>query len=294
MEFKEYLGNAWSEHGTSADQTAESIDSGIALCRSADDVSSLVHLTTHLYSEHIQRFTEGERKLREIGKSEYAKGTPAEFAVARAIAAFRLCGGTLDPAEDRMGLTPADLARALAIAASALSVRDSERSEKFLKQALELATSVDLASADGLARSLAIAGNNTAASLEETPMLSEQQKSLMLLAAETGRKYWEIAGTWLEVERAEGRWAQSCLKANRFDEARAHAKLALAICEANKASAMEHFLAYETIARIEKVAATNAFQSAVLVTEEWFAKLSPDDEVDWAKSLLNDLKRSLK
>ena len=175
MEFKEYLGNAWAKHGDNVEQTAESIEAGIALCRSADDVSSLVHLTTHLYSEHIQRFTEGERKLREIGKSEYANRTPAEFAVTRAIAAFRLCGGTLDPAEDRMGLTPNDLARALAIATSALSVRDSERSEKFLKQALELAASVDLASADGLARSLAIAGNNTAASLEETPILSEQR-----------------------------------------------------------------------------------------------------------------------
>lgn len=290
MEFKEYLGNAWTEHGNDSDKTAESIEAGIALCRSADDVNSLVHLTTHLYSEHIQRFTEGERKLREIGKSEYAKGTPAEFAVSRAIAAFRLCGGTLDPAQDRMGLTPGDLARALAIATSALSVRDSERSEKFLKQALELAGSLELASADGLARSLAVAGNNTAASLEETPMLTEQQKGLMLLAAETGRKYWEIAGTWLETERAEGRWAQSCLKANRFDEARAHAKLALAICEANKAPAMEFFLAFETIARIEKSAATSAFPSSLKVTEEWFAKLSPDDEVDWAKTLLKDLR----
>jgi hypothetical protein len=289
MDFNAYLNRAWTDHGKDPEATAESLDSGLALCRSSDDVSSLVQLTSHLYSEHLRRFTEGERKLRDIGKSEFVKGTPAEFTVVRAIAAFRLCEGTLDPLQDRMGLTPGDLARALAIATSALAVRDSDRAEIYLQQALELATSLELTKSDGIARSLAVAGNNSAASLEELPTLTEKQKNLMLLAAETARKFWEIAGTWLEIERAEVRWALSCLKAELFEESRSHARRAIAICEANQAPDLEYFLAYEALARIEKTEATNAFPSAVLVAEDWFLKISPDEN-DWAQTLLNNLK----
>lgn len=295
MEFPEYLSRAWSDHGKNPDATAESIETGTSLCRSADDVNSLVQLTTHLYSEHLRRFTEGERRLREIGKSQFAKGTSAEFTVARAIAAFRLCEGTLNPLEDRMGLTPSDLARALAVATSALAVRDSERALQYLRLALELAATVDFSSAEGLARSLAIAGNNSAASLEEEATLSETQRTLMLLAAETGRKYWEIAGTWLEVERAEVRWACSCLKSGSFDEARTHARLALAVCEQNGAAAIEFFCAFEAMARIEKTAKTAAFQSALAVTEEWFEKIDAVKDAgdrEWAQSLLAALKKA--
>lgn len=289
MEFSEYLEKAWNEHGNNPEVTAASIESGLGLCRSADDVNGLIHLTTHLYSDHLPRFTEGERKLREIGQSEFAKGTSAEFAVARSIAAFRICEGVIDPVNDRMGLTPADLARALAIAATALSVRASERSERFLREALKLADTLDLSTADGVARSLAVTGNNTAASLEEVPTLSDQQKRLMLLAAETGRKFWEIAGTWLQVERAEVRWALSCMKALRFDEARSHARLAIEICQKNDAKPIEFFLGYEAVARIEKNEGSAAFAPALRTAEEWFEKISPDENA-WARDLLKDLK----
>ena len=73
----------------------------------------------------------------------------------------------------------------------------------------------------------------------------------MLLAAHTGRKYWQIAGTWLEIERAEYRLAQSYFKARDLINSIKHANLCLTICETNNAGALEFFFAYESIALVE-------------------------------------------
>lgn len=288
MTFNDYLNRAWQEHGTDPEKTAASLEEGLALCTSANDIVSLVHLTTHLYSEHLHKFIEGERKLREFGKSDFVVGSPAEFAIARSVMAFRLCDGSIDPEHDRAGLTPGDLARSLAIATSALSTRESARAEKYLRQALSLVSSLELDAKDGIARGLAIAGNNSAANLEELPSRTEQQTSLMLLAAETGRKFWEIAGSWMEVERAEYRWAKSCLAAGMMVDALEHAKLCLSICEQNHAPALEFFFAYECLASIEKRAGSDTFEAMRTQAAEWFGKIGPDDQ-SWAKASLAKL-----
>lgn len=288
MTFSEFLSKGWSDHGDHPEQLADRLEEGLSLCGSSDDVIALVNLTTHLYAEHLRKFTEGERKLREFGKSDFVVGSPAEFAIARSIMAFRLCDGGIDPEHDRLGLTPGDLARALATAASALATRDAVRSEKYLRLAIETAAPLELGKTDGLARGLAIAGNNIAANMEEVTAPSSQQITLMLLAAETGRKYWEIAGTWMEVERAEYRFAKSCLKAGKLEEARAHAALCLAVCEQNEAPPLEIFFAYECMASIEKAAASNAFQSALQMAKEWFEKITPENQ-SWARKSLDGL-----
>lgn len=288
MKFSEFLSQGWSDHGDHPEKVAQSLEEGLSLCGSAEDVIALVNLTTHLYAEHLRTFTEGERKLREFQKSDFVVGSPAEFAITRAIMAFRLCEGGIDPAEDRLGLTPADLTRSLSIAASALALRDSERSEKYLRQALELAASLEMKTTDPVARALAISGNNIASKLEEKPERTRQQTTLMLLAAETGRKYWELAGTWMEVERAEYRLAKSHLAAGNLAEARLHAELCLSISQQNSAPALEIFFAYECLAQIEKVSASNAFQSSLHLAKEWFEKITPDEQ-SWAKKSLEGL-----
>lgn len=301
MTFAEFLSQAWTDHGDQADAVAARIEQGLALCASPDEIIALVNLTTHLYSEHIQKFVEGERKLREIGKSPIAVGTPAEFAVARAAMAFRLCEGTIDPAKDRLGLTPGDLVRSLAVATSALATRDSIRAETYLNSALETAATLELTSGDGISRGLAIAGNNSAASLEELAERNDQQTTFMLRAAQTARKYWEIAGTWLEVERAEYRFARSCLKADLIAQAREHAKACLAICEQHKAAPLEFFFAYECLATVESAALaatpgagataaspSAAFNNAKTSSREWFEKMDPEDK-SWARKSLDAL-----
>ncbi len=292
--FSEFLSKAWSDHGNHPEQTAQSLPTGLELCKSPDDVISLVNLTAHLYTEHHPKFIEGERHLREFAKNSFAKGTPAEFAVARTIAAFRMCEGTLDPETDRMGLTPGDLARALGFAASALSVRDSVRAEKFLKLALSLVASLELTATDGIARGMAIAGNNASASVLELSELpeqcepTEQQRSFMLLAAETARKYWEIAGTWLETERAEHHLANCYLRAGKVEEAREHAKLCLSISESNGALPLEMFFALEGLGKIEKVTLGKVTVPTLERATEWFDKIAEADKT-WAQASFDKL-----
>ena len=290
MVFSEFLSKGWSDHGKTPDQVAESLQAGLALANSPDDVIALVNLTAHLYTEHIPRFIEGERQLRDFAKNDFVKGTPAEFAVARAIAAFRMCEGTLDPETDRMGLTPGDLARALGLAASALSGRDSVKSEKFLRLALAFVEPLELTSTDGISRGLAIAANNSSATLMELDTQTEQQKNFMLLAAEVARKYWELAGTWLEVERAECYWSARCLKAGNLVEARKHAELCLSMTKENGSVPLEMFFATEALAKVERAAGSNAFYATLQDAVDWFEKISADDKT-WAQASLDKLKK---
>jgi hypothetical protein len=288
MKFAEYLSHAWSHHGDQPESVAADLEKGLALCTSPDELIALINLTTHLYTEHLHRFVEGERKLRELGKSEVAISSQAEFAIARSVMALRLCEGTVDPETDRLGLTPGDLARSLAVAASALAIRKSDSSERYLRLAIATTSNLELTAHDGVARALAIAGNNTAANLETLKPRDAQQTELMLLAAETARKFWEIAGTWLEVERAEYRFAKSCLAAGRLEDAVTHARLCLKVCEQNEAAPLEFFFAYECLASVEKAASPDAFQSTLKRANEWFEKLTPDDQ-SWARDSLSAL-----
>lgn len=67
-------------------------------------------------------------------------------------------------------------------------------------------------------RALAVTGNNLACTLEEKNHRSLQETELMILASRTARKYWELAGGWLEISRAEYRLAMNYLQAKAHYE----------------------------------------------------------------------------
>jgi hypothetical protein len=102
---------------------------------------------------------------------------------------------------------------------------------------------------DPASRALAVAANNLACTLEEREGRSKTETSLMLRAAEAARRYWEIAGTWLHVERAEYRLAISNLAAGRSRGALEHAGTCLRIVEENGSDPVEMFFAREALAR---------------------------------------------
>ena len=64
----------------------------------------------------------------------------------------------------------------------------------------------------------------------------------MIVAAEGGLKYWKLAGTWLEEERAEYRLARSLLQAGRPHAAIASATRCIDVCTSNAAPAIETVL----------------------------------------------------
>ena len=224
----------------------------------AADVQPLGRLLFHVGAEHLGRYAE---TLAVLDQLRAHKACVAGSADARALwrfsAAAHLCLGdtvageraAAEAASDSGFPLNSDRAAALALAAAALvGQRKTPEATKLFEQALALAT-YGPTKDDPLSRALAVTANNLAGELDEKTDRTEPEDRLLLKAAETARKYWEIAGTWLHVERAEYRLACTCATLGLGERAVQHAAKALALCAANGGDAMERFFAHEGHAR---------------------------------------------
>lgn len=170
--------------------------------------------------------------------------------------------------------------------ASALAVQNNlARAGRYLVEAEEVCMH-KLDKKDPANKNLAVAGNNLASALEEKETLSHEETNLMIHAAFIARKFWEIAGSWLEIERAEYRLAKIFLKADILDKAYAHAEKCLEIISDNGCEPLEQFFGLEAIALIEKAKGNElGKQEAHQAMLETFNKIDPEDQT-WCKETL--------
>jgi hypothetical protein len=181
-----------------------------------------------------------------------------------------------------------DQIRILAMASSALSERETNRSRQLLLKALDLAR-LGLEKKDPANRALAVTGNNLACALEEKKSKTPADRELMILAAKTGRGYWEVAGGWLEVSKAEYRLGMTYLEAGDRTKALKHAQICLEMCRDNKAGDLDMFFAFEILAKAERSRKNDlGFQEALEKANQYFNKLSVDDKT-WCESSLKKL-----
>jgi hypothetical protein len=258
MTLDEFVSQGWMDHATDAEGVMARLDQGVALMTDARHLPGLAALITHVAGEHLGRWDDGIALLESMAQSAvFDPSTPEGKAVRRSQAILHRCAGN-HAAEERSfaasktgGATSeaSDRIRLLAVSASALlgQKRLSEASGDF-EAAVALA-SYGPDAKDPAARALAVTGNNLACELENRPTLSPEEQDLMLRAARAGRQFWEIAGTWKEVERAEYRLALSHIKAGRTQEALRHARRCLAVVQENGSEPGEVFFAHEAIAR---------------------------------------------
>jgi tetratricopeptide (TPR) repeat protein len=154
---------------------------------------------------------------------------------------------------------------------------------------LQIAQSQPLPEKHPAIRSLAVAGNNLSAELEEKPQLTDGERAAMLLAAETGLTYWTLAGTWLEEERALSQLARCLLRAGEVERAREHIERAIGVCAANDAPAWDRFFARSVQALVERARGNDegyleARAAALAAYEEM-----PGDERAWCTRELGEL-----
>ena len=216
MDMKQFLAEAWEQHGADAEAVFDRLPKGAELAAQPSHLASLSALIVHVAGEHLGRWQDGLQLLDHLTRhASHDESSPEGKTVWRSMAILSHCAGdeegqAAQAARGRSAASEAsDEIRLLAVATSALAARG--RSAEALvdfTRALELAAYGPGAD-DPAARSLAVSGNNLACTLEETKERSEEESSLMLAAAEAARKYWEIVGTWLEVERAEYRLAMT-------------------------------------------------------------------------------------
>lgn len=258
MSFEDFLNQGWDDHATDAAKVWARLPEGLALIQSENDVGPLAHLAQHVAGEHLGLWQEGRRFLEQlIRHPRFDAITPSGKTVYRSLAVLARGEGDLTSAAtfEKQSLAGGDVpavsdrVRILAQTASAFAgQRRVEEAEALFREALELASYGPKAK-DPAARALAVTGNNLAAELEDRPGRTPAETKLMLLAAETGRKFWEIAGGWTEVERAEYRLAMSAIAAGDGQRALKHARECVGICEDNRAVPYEHFYGWEAMAR---------------------------------------------
>jgi hypothetical protein len=286
-DFDAFINQAWNDHGADAAGVAERLaGQGLALATGAAQVAPLAQLVHHVYGEHLGRWHDGDALLQRLAPLADAVGAAA---LGRCRASLALCAGDADP---RPAMSASDRIRVGAMAAANLVEHDSLRAAMLLQQALDEADGAGLAADDPANRALAVTGNNLACAMETKADRSPAERELMIQAAQAGRRFWALAGGWLETERAEYRLAMTWLQAGDLDQARGHARECLAIVQAQEAAALERFFAWEAIGVVERAAGNAAAHGdAVERARAAFAGLDESDR-GWCGAELDKLAAS--
>jgi hypothetical protein len=113
----------------------------------------------------------------------------------------------------------------------------------------------------------------------------------MVVAAEGALRYWRLAGTWLEEERAEYRLARSLLQAGNPAAAAEHARRCVDICAANDAPPFERFFGYAVLAIAHARSGDGAAHAtARQLALDQYALVAPDEK-QWCEADVNELGR---
>lgn len=287
MDFDQFLDQAWTDHATDSPAVAERLRSqALAFLTEDSRVIPMAHLAHHVFGEHLGRWQDGLELLGRAAVLPVATG-PAAAALARYQAALKLAGGLEDV---RPGFDTSERIRITALTAANLGVHDAAESLALLEEAVAAAESAALPDKDLAHRNLGIAGNGIAGTLEELTSRSAAQTALMLRAAQVARRFWALAGTWVETERADYRLAMSHLQAGHLAQARQHAQDCLDIVHANDKVALEAFFGWEALGRVERAAGNSTGHAqAVAQAEAAFARLADGDK-GWCQASLDKLK----
>lgn len=295
MTFDDFLNQGWSDHATNAAKVWQRLPEGLPLIAREDDVGPLAHLAQHVAGEHLGLWQGGRKFLEQlIRHPKFNAISPSGKTVYRSLAVLARGEGDLVSSEtfEKQSLAGGDVpaasdrVRILAQTASAFAgQRRAEEAKALFHQALEVASYGPKAQ-DPAARALAVTGNNLAADLEDRPARTADETALMVLAAETGRRYWKIAGSWTEVGWAEYRLAMTQVAAGDGQKAMKHARECLGICEDNRAIPFQHFYGWEAMARgAAKAGDPFTAKSSRDKASEFIEKMKPEAQPECRQAL---------
>jgi hypothetical protein len=287
MDFDTFAERAWDEHATDPQGVAQRLNEGRALVADEAQLNRLANLAHHVYGAHLGDWRAGAGFIEGLAELPFhAAGGACGGAVRRYVASLALCA---DPRAEPEGLAPSDRIRVGALAASNLADRDAARAGDLLRDAVDRAQGSGLPVADPMNRDLAVAANNIACALEEKERRTEDERELMILAAQASRHHWGIAGTWLEAERAEYRLAHTWLKAGDLARAREHAQACLEIVAAHDGPALERLFGWEALGLVERAAGDAAGHGQALArAREAFDELAEADK-EWCRVSIEKL-----
>ena len=287
MNFETFIETAWSDHGEQPGEVAARLARSLDMLESPSHLPPFARIVAHVYGEHLARWREGIELLESLRGHRCGGGDDnAAAAVGRSIAVLRYAGN-LEPALEH--LPAEDRITVLATAASALAAQGNfERAIESYLEAARLAEP-GLPPGSPAARALAAGGNNLAVSLEEKPDRDAFETRGMLDAAEAALKYWRIAGTWLEEERALYRLARSLLEAGDHGAAIEASLRCIEACAANRAPAFEMFFGHAALAVAQRRGGDQcAFEASRAQALRCHEALAPDER-RWCETALEEI-----
>jgi hypothetical protein len=288
MTLDEFLARAWDDHGDHPREVADRLGASFDLITAPADIPPFVRLLVHVCGAHLGQWQHGIELLESLRRlPAFDGGVDASGAIARNLAALKHCGGD---AAALAGLADDDRTAALALAAAALAERSEfDRALAAYAEACLRAEATGLPPGSPAIRALAIAGNNLAAALEEKRDRTATETAGMVRAAEGGLRYWTLAGTWLEEERALHRLARSHLAAGDPGRAAVAARSCIDVCARNDAPAFERFFGQATLALAQRAAGDrNGFLTARQEAIELHRQVPAADRA-WCESELSEL-----
>jgi hypothetical protein len=288
MSFDLVIETAWNDHAERPQEVAERLAVALETIATPAQLLSYARIVAHVYGEHLGRWDAGVALLEGLRSHACWDGSATlDGAIGRTVAALRYAADSSTPLAH---FASSDRVAILATASAALA------GQKAFGRAIAAYDDAIAAAEGGLPdgspalRALAVGGNNLAASLEEKTDRDDVETAGMVAAAAGGLRYWKLAGTWLEEERAEYRLARSLIAAGDGRGAIAHANRCVAICTANAAAPFELFFGFAALALAQRSAGDDAFGATRDRALELYAQVA-DDERPWCAGDLMALTR---
>lgn len=281
MDFDTYLANSWSEHVGNPAGVALSLRTASAFIIEGSQLIQIANLITHVFGEHLGEFENGIAVLEKLAASEYANDE-IRRSLSCSILILNFASG--EEPEHHEFSVPERVKIYATTAGIQVARNELEPAAVNFRQSLALAENLSVN--DSANRIMAVTSNSFACLLEEKSTLTQSEKDLMILAAQSSRKFWQNAGTWLEAERAEYRLSQSYLRAGDIISSIKHANLCLTICEQHQAEPLEFFFAFEAISLVE-----NAMKQplrSLPKMQKCFNELSQNDKL-WCEKTLKKI-----
>jgi tetratricopeptide (TPR) repeat protein len=272
MTINNFLKAAWQSHDKEGRRIFSEIEENLSFVIDEKELLALANLTLHICSDHLRNWKEG---LDLLAKFKSHPMCTNQSEIQRQMAILDLC---LDSNFSLESFSSSDQARIFASTALALKT-NLTLIEEYLQKAISIAQN-GLEPNDPAQRVLAISCNNIALALEEKNERSLEERELMIKCAQLARSFWEVAGNWMNVERAEYRLSRCYFQAGDIVKAQHHALQCLEIVKHNESDPIELFFAYEVL--VLSFGKESSYASLLLNS---FSKLKKEDQ-DWCSEYL--------
>jgi hypothetical protein len=290
MNWTDTHGLLWKNHESQPQVCEELLQELISGATTKQPVSwtnesrfQLCQFLMHFYCDHQKNPNAALLSLQSLGLKDDVVTIPGEIhPVLTFECTLKICISKNIADSTRMQLSPEEQAFALAQASGYFaSISEIQLAIQSLQLAIEIEEKLEKGIRPKLVRALAVRSNNLASIIEQQNSKRAEDQRAMIQFAHSARHYWELAGTWLEIERAEYRLCKSFASIGDYPNAHKHAQNCLRICKENQAPAFELFYAHEAILGLISISGSSVLDPSGILKEEFlktFQAMTKEDQ----------------